>query len=159
MTWPSSWHCASVEEGTRNQAQGSTRTFSLHKLMTWHTEVTVTPPLQLSYTCPAGVWWLDLCRWCSQGDDDGVRLLGHGSRTIYLLPVSLHLLCSSLRTQMVTGLDTDEQKQYPCSPIRVMDWDLGTWSREGERWDWSRTVAHGHPGHSDTPSPSPGQPV
>lgn len=133
VTWPSSWHCASREEGTRDQAQGSTRTFSPHKLMPWDSELAVIPPLQLSYTCPAGVWWLDLSPWCSQEDDDGVKLLGYGRRTTYLLPVSLYLLCSSIRTQMVTGLDTDEQKQYPCSPIRGMDWDLGAWTREGER--------------------------
>lgn len=51
---------------------------------------------------------------------------------------------------MGTELDTDEQKHHPCSPIRGMDWDFGTWSREGEGWDWSRTVACGHSGHSDT---------
>lgn len=76
---------------------------------------------------------------------------------MYLLPTPLHLLCSNIRMQMVTGLDIDEQKQYPCSPIRGIDWDLGVWSRKGGRWDWSRT--RGHSGHSDTPSPPPGQPV
>lgn len=144
-----------MEEGTRDQAQCSTRTFSLHKLITWDSEfavLTCTSTAQLHLSCRRLL--VGFVSLVHQEDDDGV---GHERRTMYLLPMPLHLLCSNVRTQMVTGLDIDEQKQYPCSPIRGMNRDLGVWSRKGERWDWSRIC--GHSGHSEFPSPSPGQPV